>query len=383
MFEEVTTQLDLIDQLQNELAKIEDRRGRLIAIENDAHQLQADVSQFVDEFAKPLAEDSFEKQIDVLKTELYRAQKEAEQRAKLSEDLDQEEQELEEAEDRLAELRAELQVLCETAECSRIEELPEAEEAFRQKVAWEERVQELKARLLELSGGETLECFLDTLQEENQDALHQRLQELRHEISQLDEERILWNQNLRSFEDEQRKQDGHSLAATQAEDVATMITALERDIQKYVTLQLSLEVLKRGIERYRQKHQGEMIGRASELFSRLTENSFAGLRVDSDDDGVPKLLGYRSVDGPGTVPVNTGMSEGTADQLFLALRLAGLEEYLKDHEPFPFIIDDILVNFDNERSLAALRNIRRIVSSDSDHLFHTSSAFGRDGQRTS
>ena len=49
------------------------------------------------------------------------------------------------------------------------------------------------------------------------------------------------------------------------------------------------------------------------------------------------------------------MSEGTADQLYLALRLASLQTYLDDHEPMPLVVDDILVNFDNARALAALK----------------------------
>jgi uncharacterized protein YhaN len=49
------------------------------------------------------------------------------------------------------------------------------------------------------------------------------------------------------------------------------------------------------------------------------------------------------------------MSEGTCDQVYLALRLAGLYLYLDKEEPLPFIVDDILVNFDDQRSLATLR----------------------------
>lgn len=49
------------------------------------------------------------------------------------------------------------------------------------------------------------------------------------------------------------------------------------------------------------------------------------------------------------------MSEGTRDQLFLALRVAAIEDHLTSAEPLPFIGDDILQTFDDERALAALR----------------------------
>ncbi|TAJ82082.1 hypothetical protein [Reyranella sp.] len=41
---------------------------------------------------------------------------------------------------------------------------------------------------------------------------------------------------------------------------------------------------------------------------------------------------------------------GTADQLFTALRIAALEEYLTASPPLPFIVDDLFANFDDERA---------------------------------
>ena len=49
------------------------------------------------------------------------------------------------------------------------------------------------------------------------------------------------------------------------------------------------------------------------------------------------------------------MSEGTCDQIYLALRIALLESSLNGREPLPFIVDDILIMFDNERTAAALK----------------------------
>jgi len=54
-----------------------------------------------------------------------------------------------------------------------------------------------------------------------------------------------------------------------------------------------------------------------------------------------------------------GMSSGTRDQLYLALRLATAETYSQG-EPLPFIVDDVLVNFDEERTAATLRVLREM-----------------------
>ena len=122
-------------------------------------------------------------------------------------------------------------------------------------------------------------------------------------------------------------------------------------MQQYLRLRLGSAVLREGIERDRRKNEGPVLARASEMFQRLTLGSFDALRIDFDDRGEQVLAGVRS-DGGTVLP--TAMSEGTADQLYLALRLASLEIWLRRSEPMPFIVDDILVSFDNRRAAATL-----------------------------
>ncbi len=63
------------------------------------------------------------------------------------------------------------------------------------------------------------------------------------------------------------------------------------------------------------------------------------------------------------------MSSGTRDQLYLALRLATLEYRLESHEPMPFIVDDILINFDDQRSRATLQALAKLAARNQVILF--------------
>ncbi len=47
-----------------------------------------------------------------------------------------------------------------------------------------------------------------------------------------------------------------------------------------------------------------------------------------------------------------GLSDGTRDQLYLALRLASIEQHVSRNAPAPLVVDDALVNFDDPRSRA-------------------------------
>ena len=55
------------------------------------------------------------------------------------------------------------------------------------------------------------------------------------------------------------------------------------------------------------------------------------------------------------------MSEGTADQLYLALRLAALELRRPSHPPMPLVLDDTLITSDDARAANILRALARFA----------------------
>jgi uncharacterized protein YhaN len=145
--------------------------------------------------------------------------------------------------------------------------------------------------------------------------------------------------------------DGGDRAAQIAVQAQGLLANLREDVTLYATLKLAAAVLNQGIERYREKNQGPILSRAGVLFAALTVGSFTQLRIDDDDNGRSVLKGVRP---DGRLVGVEGMSDGSHDQLYLALRLASLESWLRTHEPIPFIVDDILLNFDDRRAAAAL-----------------------------
>ena len=152
--------------------------------------------------------------------------------------------------------------------------------------------------------------------------------------------------------------DGSARAAELAEKIQILLGGLENHVGRYARLKVAARLLSLAIERYREKSQGPILKRASALFHQITTGSFQGLRAEFDDKGEPAIVGLRQQTGE-IVRVE-GMSDGTADQLYLALRLAGLELYLEKNEPMPFVVDDILIKFDDDRAAATLRALAEL-----------------------
>lgn len=130
------------------------------------------------------------------------------------------------------------------------------------------------------------------------------------------------------------------------EAVAAMVNAAE----SYLKLHTAARLLKWSMEKFRQTRQGPMLAKASATFNALTLGSFERLVVDSEDHS-PRLFGIRP--GGGLVEVS-GMSEGSRDQLYLALRLAALEMQIEQGANMPLIADDLFINFDDRRTAAGL-----------------------------
>jgi uncharacterized protein YhaN len=145
--------------------------------------------------------------------------------------------------------------------------------------------------------------------------------------------------------------DGKAEAAEAAERAEEVLAEIRDKANRYVRLRLAANILRREIERYRAENQDPILRRSSEIFARLTGGSFMGLTADFNEQDQPILVGLRA--SGERVPVQ-GMSDGTRDQLYLCLRLASLEKYLQQNEPLPLIVDDILINFDNDRARSTL-----------------------------
>jgi len=145
-------------------------------------------------------------------------------------------------------------------------------------------------------------------------------------------------------------------AGTGAELAAFERAGAEADIlaagRQWAVRKIAAVMLNAAIEKHRESQSDPLMLRAAAFFSMLTSGSFSGLVQDYGEDDQPRLLGVRK---SGERVAMAGMSEGTRDQLYLALRLAYLEDYAGRTEPVPFIGDDIFQTFDDERTHAGVQ----------------------------
>ncbi|EFC85200.1 conserved hypothetical protein [Parafrankia sp. EUN1f] len=135
--------------------------------------------------------------------------------------------------------------------------------------------------------------------------------------------------------------------------------------ERYVIARLQHETLRSELAAYERRHASPLLAAAGQLLERLTEGRYVALRAVDRGDSARTLKVIRSDEqelGP------DDLSEGTCDQVFLALRLAAINQLQRERadrgEPtLPVVLDDVLMTFDDDRTRAALRVLAEFAPS--------------------
>ena len=142
-------------------------------------------------------------------------------------------------------------------------------------------------------------------------------------------------------------------AVTAAARREAALTALARHAEEALVLHAAASLLRAALEAERVESGAGTVARIGAAFRALTGGAYAGVAVE--DRGNEQVMVALEAAGNGRKDIGDGLSEGTSDQLFLALRLVALEDYVAGQPPLPFIADDVLQTFDDARAVAALR----------------------------
>lgn len=339
---------------------------RIAALDRDLATFRASVGALAERLAPELEGQP----ADQIAVQLHAHLAEARQRATRRRDLDRRieklDQEIRQAETTRRAMEERLALLIREAACDGEAGLEEAEakSAESQKIAT--ALEETERELLLDGEGLTLDDLEREAAAVDGDLLPAEIDRLDREIQELEKRSLDLREELGKEQRELDHLTGGDAAARAAEREQEILATLREDVERYTRLRLAAAVLRREIERYRAENQTPLLRRAGELFATLTLGNYRGLQTDFDREDEPVLVGVR--EGGRKVRVE-GMSDGTRDQLYLALRLATLERYLAQAEPLPFIVDDILINFDDDRSAATLKVLAELAKKTQVILF--------------
>ena len=349
----VSALIEVMEQIREKSLRINDLRYQRIGkIKRDIIDFEAVVATMVDDVAVDLAGTPAEEAVLEIENRLTRARRIQDIKAKKEQEIGELEHDLRALDEKRETARGSVNYLKDAAGVETSEELRRAIE----------KSDSLRAVQLEL------DTVLRTLKQQG-DGL--TAAELEEECDHVDIDQIVARENttgarLKRLQEqlaeaaEKRAEARNAFQAIGGDAVAARAESTRQEAlveigeisERYVRVRTSALLLQWAIDRYRREKQAPLLKRAGQLFAIVTGGSFTELRVDYDAKDKAYLTGLRPSGEVVRVP---GMSSGTGDQLYLALRIAAMEDYLEHASPLPFVADDLFVNFDNDRARAGFQ----------------------------
>ena len=159
---------------------------------------------------------------------------------------------------------------------------------------------------------------------------------------------------------EQRVADAELRRIAESAAIPTLGAELERlhnelatAVREWRIATLAEELVARTLREFTRLRQPAVLEEASEAFARVTGGAYERILQDEDRENLIVLDRYAQYKRP------EELSRGTAEQLYLCLRLGLASEFARRSVALPLIMDDVLVNFDPQRARGVAQELAR------------------------
>jgi len=365
---DVTTMIHQVQDVFLKQKELEDKKLRIKQIKDATSIFEENLVKLLTNITPDLTSLSPLEASDELRKIMETAKSDQIQKTTLGAELKKNKLTLDQDNTTLQSQNKRLEELCHQAACDNVDELVSKEEKSSHFRSLEAALQTIDDQLIDTGGGSMDEINIEAASTDRE-AVNVELANIKSNMPNLIDNKTAVDRAVGELKNQLDGIDGGNKAAEAAEEAEVILTKIKEQARKYLKLTLALKVLEQEIECYRKKNESPLLAKASQYYMKLTLGSFAGLTISYEGEQ-PAIVGVRT-DNRHT-EVNE-MSDGSRDQLYLSLRLAALSIYLEASEPMPFIVDDILIKFDDDRARATLEILSEI-SNKTQVLFFTHQA---------
>lgn len=326
-------------------------RDRIEKIDGDAASLERQLQAFRAAHAADLPAEAPAATIARLVALLEETKRDRQAYDIAAKQLEEAEEQRKNAEAAVAVANQKLGDLADEAGAASIGELPELERRAEEKRRFRDELERIRNDLLDEGCG--IEETENRVAAQAGVEIEAELNPLEAELERVSEDADSKREAAAQARLEVEAMNGETGAAEMAEKAAGVAARLRDDVERYARLVLSSRLLSSAVERFRERNEAPMLRYASRHIAGITHGRYRRVETDIDGKGQPHFLVREASDGP--AKLLDALSDGTRDQLYLALVLGSLEHRIESGaEPMPLVLDDVLVHFDDERSMASL-----------------------------
>lgn len=217
----------------------------------------------------------------------------------------------------------------------------------------------VEASLRLAAGNEPWDQFLDSFKDNGREIQEKRLMEARNGLDEISAKEREAATNLGSLNARIDNIAGSGDLADLRQEESMLTESMEKMLEEWCQYAFAEAIILKAKHKFESERQPEVIRLASEIFARITNDKWRGLRTTLEDSHLEILPAH----GEPVQPYK--LSRGAQEQAYLALRLAYIQNHAAHAMPLPVIMDEILVNFDPERAERTARALAGLAQGSS------------------
>lgn len=360
---------DTLQVVADHLATIAGNELRLAAMQKTQEEFETGQAAVCLRVGRDFTAVSPDVIVEQLERELQQDATHATRRTTWQEQLSLVQGELEQAERDAQQTEARFHANLTSGHATSLSELRELAQQDQQRKSLQAELHRVEADLDTRARGASLEQFTAELTARDVGQLELDLRRVQENMASVDQELQQKNREFGALQQALQVRERSESTAQHAQDIQAEIASIRTLALDYARIRMAATLLRRHLEQYRSRARDPILAETARLFSRLTLGAFESVQTDFDDQDQPVLIGLRPGESRRSVRIHQ-MSDGTRDQLFLALRLATLRQQFAAGVQLPVVMDDILINFDDDRSAATLEVLAEL-GGETQVLFFT------------
>jgi uncharacterized protein YhaN len=199
----------------------------------------------------------------------------------------------------------------------------------------------------------------------NEDENRERVEALAAELEQIERDLHAAFEELGSVKQSLKALESSCEASRLRFEASQTCHELKRTAEEWLGLALARQALDRVRSKFERNCQPAVLASASRYLERLTRGRYRNIWTP---------LGQRELridDERGQTLTVDKLSGGTREQLFLAVRMAAVRQLAQQGIELPMVFDDVLVNFDQQRTEAAVETLLEFSQQNQQVLFFT------------
>ena len=342
--------LQLVEDVSDDLHRMDKAKERISHLQETLSSLDGRCSTVTRDLREPLPGDDTAAHIEALDARLTAARAERVKEESLSEEMRQRGEELKGLQQRRENEHSGLSAFLAAHDAPSTEKLREKYQRFSSaRELRDSRDANLRTIETTVGADEARDIFIQALGETTPEEIADSLAQMKERITLAEAELKATNTRITELGSELKTLVSADDLVSREAEVETLKQQARDTHRQWLTARIALWGIGAAVSRYEEERQPDVIRAAQEAFSNMTGGRYEKLvkPLDSNDLHVRDRNGHDRTVGQ--------LSRGTREQLYLAMRMGLIEQYEQQAEPMPVIMDDILVNFDDERGPLAVQ----------------------------